>query len=128
MKRRLLISAVVIAVLGTLAWGAMRVIQMTAPDDKNQIPTTRVRKGRVTISVSARGELQGGNSEVLTGPMSDRCGRKWLIAGGMIVQAGGIWLTAMIPNYSFAALVVNLPVGRPAKIAHLRNRKPSGQR
>jgi hypothetical protein len=28
-----------------------------------------VRKGKVTISVSARGELQGGNSEVLTGPM-----------------------------------------------------------
>ena len=69
MKKRLLISVVVIAVLGTLAWGAMRVIQMTAPEDKNQIPTTKVRKGKVTISVSARGELQGGNSEVLTGPM-----------------------------------------------------------
>jgi len=24
----------------------------------------------------------------------------WLIAGGMVVQAGGIWLTAMIPHYS----------------------------
>jgi len=41
-----------------------------------------------------------GALQVLTGPLSDRCGRKWLIAGGMIVQAGGIWLTAMIPNYS----------------------------
>jgi hypothetical protein len=47
----------------------MRVIQMTAPEESNSIPTTRVRKGKVTISVSARGELQGGNSEVLTGPM-----------------------------------------------------------
>ena len=69
MKKRLLISALVIAVLAALAWGGMRVIQLTAPEDKNEIPTTRVRKGKVTISVSARGELQGGNSEVLTAPM-----------------------------------------------------------
>jgi len=41
-----------------------------------------------------------GALQVLTGPLSDRWGRKWLIAGGMIVQAGGIWLTAMIPRYS----------------------------
>ena len=41
-----------------------------------------------------------GALQVLTGPLSDRWGRKWLIAGGMIVQAGGISLTAMIPRYS----------------------------
>ena len=28
-----------------------------------------------------------------TGPMSDRLGRKWLIVGGMWVQAGGIFVT-----------------------------------
>lgn len=38
--------------------------------------------------------------QLFTGHFSDRWGRKWLIAGGMIVQAGGIWLTAMIPHYS----------------------------
>jgi multidrug resistance efflux pump len=69
MKKRLIISVLVIAVLAALAWGGMRVIQLTAPEDRNEIPTTRVRKGKVTISVSARGELQGGNSEVLTAPM-----------------------------------------------------------
>ena len=69
MKKRLIISAVVIAVLAALAWGGMRVVQLTASENHDEIPTTRVRKGKVTISVSARGELQGGNSEVLTGPM-----------------------------------------------------------
>jgi len=69
MKKRLLISTLVIAILAALAWGGMRVIQLTAPEDRNEIPTTRVRKGKVTITVSARGELQGGNSEVLTAPM-----------------------------------------------------------
>jgi MFS family permease len=38
--------------------------------------------------------------QVLTGPLSDRWGRKWLIAGGMIVQAGGIWLTVQVPIYT----------------------------
>ncbi len=40
-----------------------------------------------------------GALQVLTGPLSDRIGRKRLIAGGMLVQAGGIWLTVLIPNY-----------------------------
>jgi MFS family permease len=29
----------------------------------------------------------------VTGPLSDRWGRKWLIVGGMWVQAGGIFVT-----------------------------------
>ena len=37
--------------------------------------------------------------QLLTGPLSDRWGRKRLIAGGMIVQAGGIWLTVQVPAY-----------------------------
>jgi len=40
-----------------------------------------------------------GALQVFTGPLSDRWGRKWLIAGGMIVQAGGIWLTVQVPRY-----------------------------
>lgn len=37
--------------------------------------------------------------QVATGPLSDRWGRKGLIAGGMIVQAAGIWLTVLVPAY-----------------------------
>jgi MFS family permease len=37
--------------------------------------------------------------QLLTGPLSDRWGRKWLIAGGMVVQAAGIWLTVQVPVY-----------------------------
>jgi MFS family permease len=42
--------------------------------------------------------------QVATGPLSDRFGRKELIAGGMIVQAAGIWVTVLVP--AFAAWVV----------------------
>lgn len=37
--------------------------------------------------------------QLVTGPLSDRWGRKRLIAGGMVVQAGGIWLTVQVPRY-----------------------------
>jgi MFS family permease len=37
--------------------------------------------------------------QVVTGPLSDRLGRKGLIAAGMVVQAAGIWLTVLVPAY-----------------------------
>jgi MFS family permease len=37
--------------------------------------------------------------QVATGPLSDRVGRKGLIAWGMVVQAAGIWLTVVVPAY-----------------------------
>jgi MFS family permease len=37
--------------------------------------------------------------QIATGPLSDRWGRKGLIASGMIVQSAGIWLTVMVPRY-----------------------------
>ncbi|HKW93959.1 MAG TPA: MFS transporter [Methylomirabilota bacterium] len=40
-----------------------------------------------------------GICQVPTGLLSDRLGRKGLIAWGMVVQAGGIWLTALVPDY-----------------------------
>jgi MFS family permease len=44
----------------------------------------------------------------ITGPLSDRLGRKWLIAGGMGVQAVGIWLTVLVPMYSWWILAAVL--------------------
>lgn len=43
--------------------------------------------------------LTWGLLQVATGPLSDRIGRRGLIAGGMIVQAVGIWLTVLVPDY-----------------------------
>jgi hypothetical protein len=70
MKTRIVMPAVVLVVLGAIAWGALRVVKVTASTPAVEIPATKVKKGRVTITVAARGELQGGNSEMLTAPMS----------------------------------------------------------
>jgi len=37
--------------------------------------------------------------QIGTGLLSDRLGRKPLIAWGMVIQAGGIWLTVLVPSY-----------------------------
>src|ERR1022692_5083778 len=70
MKTRIVMPAVVLVVLGAIAWGALRVVKVTASTPAVEIPATKVKKGRVTITVAARGELMGGNSEMLTAPMS----------------------------------------------------------
>ena len=49
--------------------------------------------------VKAAYPLVWGMLQIATGPLSDRLGRRGLIAGGMIVQAIGIWITVLIPDY-----------------------------
>ena len=72
--RRILVFLAVVAVIGGVAtWGVLHVSKAattTAIAPKADLPTTRVKRGRVTISVAARGELQGGNSETLVAPMA----------------------------------------------------------
>ena len=52
-----------------------------------------------------------GISQLWTGALSDRLGRKWLIAGGMWVQAVGIWLfptTEGITSWTLGAILLGL--------------------
>jgi len=65
---RILVFAVLLAVLGALAWGAMRLVKAATTTAAIEVPSTKVRKGTVSISVAARGELQGGNSEMIVVP------------------------------------------------------------
>ncbi len=69
MKKRLIGAAGLLALAGLGVWGGRRLVRAAAAPAAAEIPTTRIKKGRVTIAVSARGELQGGNSEMLTVPM-----------------------------------------------------------
>jgi MFS family permease len=53
-----------------------------------------------------------GVTQIFTGAISDRLGRKWLIAGGMWLQAGGIAVTAVSAGFAgFAAGAVLLGLG-----------------
>ena len=67
--RTIIVLITVLGIVGALAWGTRRVIRASTTTAALELPTTKVKKGRVTLTVAARGELQGGNSEMLTAPM-----------------------------------------------------------
>ena len=82
----------VLAVLGALAWGAVRIVRATAAPSSLELPTTHVKRGKVILTVAARGELQGGNSEMLTAPMTGGgdMAITYLRDPGELVQAGDV--------------------------------------
>jgi multidrug efflux pump subunit AcrA (membrane-fusion protein) len=90
MKRWLMLLSVV-AVLAVLAWGALRMVQATSGGGSSgEVPVTTVKKGRVTITVAARGELQGGNPDMMTAPMTGGgdMAITYMRAPGELVNAG----------------------------------------
>src|SRR5262245_7479785 len=70
MKAGVLIGLILVAVVIAAVYAGLQIAQLTAHDSRPEIPVTLVKKGRVTIIVAARGELQGGNSEMMTAPMA----------------------------------------------------------
>jgi len=62
------------------------------------------------LSVSRIGVLAAiypmlwGVTQIATGALSDKRGRKWMIVWGMWLQALGIWLTAAAPNFAHALI------------------------
>ena len=59
------------AVLALGGWGALKIRDGSATIAKpdSLVPSAAVKRGDITFTVAAKGELQGGNSEMLTAPM-----------------------------------------------------------
>src|SRR3954463_6314195 len=68
--RSLLILLLILGILGGLAYAAVRLVRASTAETALELPTTHVKRGKVILTVAARGELQGGNSEMLTAPMT----------------------------------------------------------
>jgi HlyD family secretion protein len=69
LKRPLILISVTLS-LALIAWGAMKFYRTGVVERKStDIPVITVKRGEVSFTVSARGDLQGGNSELLTAPM-----------------------------------------------------------
>ena len=70
MKLKTLIGLVIgLGLVALGAWGAMNLYRATNPEPSATTPFTPVKRGDVTFSVYARGELQGGNSLTLAAPL-----------------------------------------------------------
>lgn len=68
--KRLLIWISVGAVLAGAGWTGLRMYKTVAPAASATIPTTKVKRSDLTLTVAARGSLRGGNSEILTAPLT----------------------------------------------------------
>ena len=92
MRRKKLLLAILLAAipLALAGWGGYRAYRAASAPPASAIPTTRVKRGDVTFTIAARGELQGGNSEMLIAPMTGGgdSAITFLRQPGEIVQAG----------------------------------------
>ncbi len=71
MKLRTIFGLLIgLGVVALAAWGGMNLYRSAVPTPAATTPVTAVKRGDVTFSVYARGELQGGNSVMLSAPMA----------------------------------------------------------
>jgi HlyD family secretion protein len=66
-------ATIFIAVVGTVAlasFGGIHVMQAIEQPEDAPIPATAVKRTTVVFTVAAKGDLQGGNSKMLTAPMT----------------------------------------------------------
>jgi len=69
--RRLVLLICLALVVGVIGWRGWRLVQsVTGGARAADVPTTRVKRGDVVLTVTAKGELRGGNSEELAAPMT----------------------------------------------------------
>jgi multidrug efflux pump subunit AcrA (membrane-fusion protein) len=68
--KRLVTALLVLGGLALTGLLGVRVYRSFATAKSGQVPTAKVRRGDVTLAITARGELRGGNPQMLTAPMT----------------------------------------------------------
>ncbi|MFN7993034.1 MAG: HlyD family efflux transporter periplasmic adaptor subunit [Bryobacteraceae bacterium] len=91
--KRIIVLGAIPLMLGLLGWGGARLIKAAAkPAPASNLPVTRVKRGDVTITVNAKGELSGGHTETLSAPMTggEDMAITYLRDNGEAVNAGDV--------------------------------------
>jgi HlyD family secretion protein len=69
-QKRVLIWCVVCAGLGLIFFYGARSYRALTSSKEAVIPVAKVQRGDVSLAITARGELRGGNPEIMTAPMT----------------------------------------------------------
>jgi HlyD family secretion protein len=68
--RRVVVWLILVVLAGAAAWGGYRLFRSLTASGAATLPTTRVKRGDVSLTVTAKAELRGGNSEEVSAPMT----------------------------------------------------------
>lgn len=68
--RVILMLLVLVLIAGAVGWGGLRLFRSMTASRAAALPTTRVKRGDVSLTVTAKAELRGGNSEEVAAPMT----------------------------------------------------------
>jgi multidrug efflux pump subunit AcrA (membrane-fusion protein) len=92
--RSFLLPLLLISIVAALAWAGVRLYRSVSTARAAGVPTTHVKRGDVYPTVTAKGELKGGNSEELAAPMIGAADMHITVLrkGGDLVKAGEIVL------------------------------------
>jgi HlyD family secretion protein len=69
-RRGAILTISIAIVLAVLAWSGNKIYATLTASKEVVIPTAKVQRGDVSLAVTARGEINGGNPEVLTAPLT----------------------------------------------------------
>ena len=70
LRRWIVLTLIAAGILGAAAWYGVRLYRNLTVTKEAVTPTAHVVRGDVTLTVTAKGALQGGNSEQLTAPLT----------------------------------------------------------
>jgi HlyD family secretion protein len=95
LRRRRWLGALIIAlltcgVIGAAVWQGLRMYRTVVVSTDIKVPTTAVKRGDLIFNVVSKGELHGGNSEMLTAPLTGggEMHITYLTKPGELVKAG----------------------------------------
>ncbi len=102
--RILLVWALVLVALALAAWAGIILYTRSFSNSQTQVPVVPVSKGDVSLSVFAIGEIRGGNSQVLTAPMTGGTSlhMRFLSPNGAPVKAGDVVVVFDTTDQEFA--------------------------
>ncbi len=69
-RNRILTALLAIAFSAIVAFGGFRAYRSFSTEKSTGVPTVKVQRGDVTLAITARGELRGGNPQTLAAPMT----------------------------------------------------------
>lgn len=67
--RNVIAAAAICVAVGIASWYGVRAYRALTATKEEVLPTAKVQRGDITLDVTARGDLRGGNPETLTAPL-----------------------------------------------------------